>query len=226
VLASDFDGTLATSGRVPAQTLEAVSRFRDAGGTFVLVTGRRLPELYEVFPETDAVVDLVVAENGAVLHDPASPPAVVLAAAPPVEMKDALVESGAIDVEFGEVLVSASRDDEQAVRRAARQLASVWPCQVVPNRDRVMLLPDGVDKGTGLGAAASALGVSMHRVLAIGDGENDVPMLHAAGLGVAVADAVAALREHADVLTRGEASEGVVEAIEWMLSAPVGLLVR
>ena len=219
VLASDFDGTLATQGWVPVETLAAVSRFRSAGGTFVLVTGRRLPELYEVFPETDQIADRVVAENGGILHDPSNPPAVTLTVSPPVEIKDVLVECGVGDVEIGEVLVSAWRDDEIAIRRAAHRLAQVWPCQVVPNKDRVMLMPAGVDKGTGLAAAVATLGVSLRDVLAIGDGENDVAMLRAAGLGVAVADAVPALQAHADLLTRGAASAGVVEAIDCLLTA-------
>jgi HAD superfamily hydrolase (TIGR01484 family) len=219
VLASDFDGTLATAGRVPVETLEAVSRFRAAGGTFVLVTGRRLPELYDVFPETDQVVDRVVAENGGVLYDPKHPPSVVLTVSPPDELKQVLVESGVTDVEIGDVLVSAWRDDEIAVRRAAHRIAHLWPCQVVPNRDRVMLMPAGVDKGTGLAAAVATLGLSLRDVVAIGDGENDVALLRAAGLGVAVADAVPALQAHADLLTRADASGGVVEAIDCLLTA-------
>ena len=219
VLASDFDGTLATGGWVPVETLAAVARFRAEGGQFVLVTGRRLPELFEVFPETDQVADRVVAENGGVLYDPSHPPAVLLTVSPPDELKRVLVESGVVDVEIGDVLVSASRDDEIAVRRAAHRIAHLWPCQVVPNRDRIMLMPAGVDKGTGLAAAVSTLGRSLKDVLAIGDGENDVALLRAAGLGVAVADAVPALQAHADLLTRAEASAGVVEAIDCLLTA-------
>lgn len=219
VLASDFDGTLATAGQVPAEALAAVARFRAGGGLFVLVTGRRLPELFEVFPETDQVADRVVAENGGVLYDPAHPPEVVLTVSPPDDLKRVLVESGVVDVEIGDVLVSASRDDEIAVRRAAHRLSHTWPCQVVPNRDRVMLMPAGVDKGTGLAAAVATLGLTLKDVLAIGDGENDVALLRAAGLGVAVADAVPALQAHADLLTRAAASAGVVEAIDCLLTA-------
>lgn len=219
VLASDFDGTLATDAWVPLETLAAVAAFRERGGLFVLITGRRVEELLEVFPETLQVADRIVAENGGVLLDPARPPAVTLAAGLPDTIKDDLLAAGVTDFELGEVLVSASRDDEIAVRRAAHHLESRWPCQVVPNKDRVMLLPANVDKGTGLAAAASSLGVSPKDVLAIGDGENDVALLRAAGLGVAVADAVPALQAHADLLTRGQASAGVREAIECLLSA-------
>jgi hydroxymethylpyrimidine pyrophosphatase-like HAD family hydrolase len=217
VLASDFDGTLATEGWVPVETLAAVARFRAAGGRLVLVTGRRLPELYEVFPETDRVADLVVAENGCVLHDAAGHAPVLLGASPPEDLKDVLVSFGLVDVEIGEHLVSGWRYDEDAVRRAAEALGDRWPCQVVPNKDRVMLIPADVDKGSGLRAAMAHLGVEAHEVAAIGDGENDLPLIQAAGLGIAVADAVPALLEVADLCTDAPASAGVVEAIETLL---------
>jgi hydroxymethylpyrimidine pyrophosphatase-like HAD family hydrolase len=217
VLASDFDGTLATEGWVPVETLAAVARFRAGGGRLVLITGRRLPELYEVFPETDRVADLVVAENGCVLHDPALGSPVLLGVSPPEDLKDVLVSCGAVDVEIGEQLVSGWRYDEDAVRRAADAHADRWPCQVVPNKDRVMLIPADVDKGSGLRAAMAHLGVEPSEVAAIGDGENDVPLLQAAGLGIAVADAVPALLEQADLCTSAPASAGVVEAIEGLL---------
>jgi len=56
----------------------------------------------------------------------------------------------------------------------------------------------GTDKATGLATVAAMLGVPMTDVLAVGDAENDVPMLRAAGIGVAVADASAAARAAAD----------------------------
>jgi len=56
----------------------------------------------------------------------------------------------------------------------------------------------GADKATGLGTVADLLGVEMEDVLAIGDAENDVPMLRAAGVGIAVADASPAARAAAD----------------------------
>jgi Cof subfamily protein (haloacid dehalogenase superfamily) len=58
------------------------------------------------------------------------------------------------------------------------------------------------DKATGLATVAGLLDVALADVLAVGDAENDVPMLRAAGIGVAVADASPAARAAADrVLT-------------------------
>ena len=67
VLACDYDGTLATAGRMAAETLAALGRGRLSGRRLVLVTGRQFEDLLAVCPEIDAF-DLVVAENGAVLY--------------------------------------------------------------------------------------------------------------------------------------------------------------
>jgi hypothetical protein len=217
ILASDFDGTLAVEGWVPVETLAAVARFRATGGLLVLVTGRRVPELDSVFPEWAEVVDLLIAENGGVLLNPSSPPGRALAPELPPELPALLLEHGVGPAELGQVLVSTAREDEPAVRRVAEALADIWPCHVVPNKDRLMLMPAGVDKGTGLVAAVEELGRDLHEVLAIGDGENDISLLRDAGLGVAVGDAVPALIRAADVTTRAVSSAGVVEAIERLL---------
>ncbi len=70
-LASDYDGTLATDGQVQGETLAALKRMRESGRKLILVTGRQLEELCQVFPQVDWF-DCVVAENGALLHFPAS----------------------------------------------------------------------------------------------------------------------------------------------------------
>jgi Cof subfamily protein (haloacid dehalogenase superfamily) len=55
------------------------------------------------------------------------------------------------------------------------------------------------DKASGLRVAADVLGIDLADVVAIGDAENDLPMLRAAGMGIAVADASEAARDAADV---------------------------
>ena len=50
VLAADYDGTLATSGVVAESTLNAIERLIASGRRFIIVTGRVLPDLLEIFP--------------------------------------------------------------------------------------------------------------------------------------------------------------------------------
>ena len=54
-LATDYDGTLAHDGRVTAETLDALRRLRESGRKLILVSGRRLPELQETFPDTTSL---------------------------------------------------------------------------------------------------------------------------------------------------------------------------
>ena len=63
--------------------------------------------------------------------------------------------------------------------------------------------PDA-DKATGLTTVAALLGFPLSEVLAVGDAENDVPMLVAAGIGVAVSGASLAARSAADLTLTGD----------------------
>lgn len=63
------------------------------------------------------------------------------------------------------------------------------------------IAPVGVNKATALDEVAAEFGVSADRVLALGDGRNDVEMLTWAGRGVALGDAPDEVREAADAVT-------------------------
>jgi hypothetical protein len=65
--ATDYDGTLATDGRVDEQTLDALKRLRETGRKLFIVTGRHLDDLTDILPQVDWF-DAVVAENGALVY--------------------------------------------------------------------------------------------------------------------------------------------------------------
>lgn len=72
----------------------------------------------------------------------------------------------------------------------------------------------GASKGKAVGALAQRYGISMQKVMTIGDNLNDVDMIECAGLGVAVGNAVDALKLKADYITADDAEDGVAKAIE------------
>ena len=73
----------------------------------------------------------------------------------------------------------------------------------------------GVDKERGLLAVCDELGTAPGGAIAIGDGANDIPLVRAAGLGCAVANASEALLPWCDYVCEASAAEGGVgEAIE------------
>ena len=48
----------------------------------------------------------------------------------------------------------------------------------------------------------------------MGDGENDIPMIEYAGLGIAMGNAVDSLKVKADYITSTNVQDGVAEALE------------
>jgi hydroxymethylpyrimidine pyrophosphatase-like HAD family hydrolase len=91
------------------------------------------------------------------------------------------------------------------------------PLHVIFNKESVMVLPLGVDKATGLNTALREMSISPDEVVGIGDAENDHAFLAGCGCAVAVANAVAALRESAGFVTRGARGDGVIEIVEALL---------
>ena len=69
-------------------------------------------------------------------------------------------------------------------------------------------------KGNALCTLCKKLGISMENVLAIGDNENDISMLQAAGTAVAMANATPEVKACADFITQQDNDhDGLSEAI-------------
>ncbi|HUA08837.1 MAG TPA: Cof-type HAD-IIB family hydrolase [Candidatus Acidoferrales bacterium] len=75
-------------------------------------------------------------------------------------------------------------------------------------------------KERALAELCSDLNVEARHVLAIGDSRNDLPMLHWAGVGVAMANALDEVREAAPHLTASNGEDGVARAIERFVLEP------
>jgi Cof subfamily protein (haloacid dehalogenase superfamily) len=79
------------------------------------------------------------------------------------------------------------------------------------------IAPDGVNKGTALEWVREQLGVPRSRVLAVGDGRNDIDMFEwaaAEGRAVAMGQAPEEVRAAANELTATDLRNGVVAALE------------
>lgn len=70
------------------------------------------------------------------------------------------------------------------------------------------------NKGIGLQMLANSYGVGMDRVVAFGDAANDIPMLQAAGLGIAVGNADTSVKNVADKVSDWTNDEDAI-AKEW-----------
>ena len=76
------------------------------------------------------------------------------------------------------------------------------------------IMPLGVDKGVGVRALAASLGIPMAQVMAIGDEGNDIPMLRAAGCGVAMGNGSAEAKAAARYITDTNDACGFAKAVE------------
>ena len=80
------------------------------------------------------------------------------------------------------------------------------------------LVPKGIDKAASLSRLLERTRIKQEEVIAIGDGFNDVSMIHFAGLGVAMANAQPPVKANADRITQYTNDEdGVARFIQELL---------
>lgn len=214
LLAFDYDGTLATEGSVSPPTLDALQALLASGRKLVLATGRPLSELMNIFPQSTCFA-WVIAENGAVIYETATGVSEVIGAPPPAEFLRVLDERR-MPVAKGQVVVATRSGHAKTLVRLIESMD--LPHHVILNKDSAMVLPEGVNKGSGLRWVLKRLGLNKGDVIGVGDGENDADLFRASGFRVAVANAVPELKEMADWVTPAAAGAGVEQLSELLLN--------
>lgn len=71
----------------------------------------------------------------------------------------------------------------------------------------------GVSKGKALAAFCAARGIPLDLTVAFGDNENDITMIRTAGVGVAMGNAIDALKDAADVVTASNDDHGIAQVL-------------
>ena len=214
-LACDYDGTIANEGIVAPSTLAALMQWKASERTLILVTGRELDDLILVFPE-HAIFERIVAENGALLYCPSNLATKVFAGTPSRKFVDALRKLDVLPLSLGRSIVATKEYNGHVVLAVIEKLG--LDLQMIYNKDSVMVLPTGVDKGSGLQAALADLGLRAENTVGVGDGENDGALFSQSALRVAVANAVPVLREQANLMTTLPNGKGVEELIKKLLA--------
>lgn len=222
-LATDYDGTLAQHGDVEDSTVNALKALRETGRKLVLVTGRELPDLFKVCHFVH-IFDRIVAENGALLHNPADESSKVLASEPPEEFVETLRASGVTPLSIGLGIVATREVYSGVVWQVIRELN--LPLQAIPNKGALMILPSSIDKASGLRAALSELHLQPREVVGVGDAENDVGFLRICGYSAAVANAIPELKAQVHLVTQARNGAGVEELIQKILANEIVGTVR
>ncbi len=105
-------------------------------------------------------------------------------------------------------------EDAAALAAVAAAIPGVGTYETTNSHpSNIELNPLGVTKASGLKQVCELLGIGMHEIVACGDSLNDAAMIREAGLGVAMGNAQAAVKEMADAVTLTNEEDGVAHVI-------------
>jgi hydroxymethylpyrimidine pyrophosphatase-like HAD family hydrolase len=211
----DYDGTVASEGRISARVLDGLQRLKTSGRRVILVTGRRLDGLLAVCPQIE-IFDAVVAENGGLFYDPERRQETVLGHPPSKQLLNALRAKGVAPLDVGQVVIATQASQRTAIQDVLWELG--LEAQVIANRGDMMILPAGINKASGLEHALRRLGLSRHEAVGVGDAENDHSFLRYCDCAVAVANAVPAIKAAVAHVTSAENGDGVVELVDELIA--------
>ena len=203
LLVSDIDGTLTELTEIPQNNIEAINRFIALGGTFTLCTGRPKCALAEILPQLKVTAPIITINGGYVVF--ALLGRFDQVGAMLVEPDNYwVIRWGDESIEG----VAQRRDmymregccrmysEEEGPKRWHKVVLIVPPEQIPTVRAYVEaqnpqgfypvqsdafyleLVPQGISKGCGMRMIQQALGLT--KTAAIGDRENDKPMLELA----------------------------------------------
>lgn len=76
------------------------------------------------------------------------------------------------------------------------------------------IIPRSINKGQALLDVCKVLGIDPKETIAFGDAQNDIPMLQAAGIGVAMGNAEESVKQAADDVTLSNNEDGIVVSLQ------------
>ncbi|MGV1003424.1 MAG: Cof-type HAD-IIB family hydrolase [Candidatus Nanopelagicales bacterium] len=107
---------------------------------------------------------------------------------------------------------------DQIVVALGTELAGRGVVPVSGGNGAIDLIAPGVNKGAALLWLGERLGIEPAEMVAFGDGGNDLEMLEAVGLAVAMPHASPRVRDHADAIAESNNGGGVLTFLEAMLA--------
>ncbi|MBF6592043.1 MAG: HAD family hydrolase [Ktedonobacterales bacterium] len=117
----------------------------------------------------------------------------------------------------GKILLSGAPAQLAALRAAVAPHLGERVTITTTTPDFLEFFDPAAGKGRALAALRTRLGIARSAVIAIGDGENDLPLLREAGLAVAMANGAAVTRATAHHIAPSHDEEGVAIFLEALL---------
>jgi HAD superfamily hydrolase (TIGR01484 family) len=234
LLALDLDGTTLTEEKtLTEETRKWILRAEQAGVTVIFATGRGTQTTQQYWEELGLNSPMVLV-NGAEIWD--SPG--VLRKRYTID-REHIRKLHKLAVEWGayfwgysaESLTSKRnwtesmfdrdwmkfgiRHDDPATILKLRDIVRSWGTLEITASAPVNMeiAPLGISKESGVRAVCDRLGIGMDEVMAIGDNLNDLRLIRAAGLGVAMGNADDELKQAAGAMTDTNERDGVAKAI-------------
>lgn len=215
-LALDYDDTLAENGRMSSATEAALRSLRNAGFRLILVSGRRLENIRKICGPLD-LFDAVILENGATSFCPATN--IERLIAPPVDerfLTDLSRELPGEPLFVGRSMVATSAENTGCVE--VMIALGGYDLHIVGCGRRIMILPKGISKSSGLSHALANLGLRRNQVVAVGDEENDIELFRGCALTAAVGNAAPKLKAVADLVLPEKHGQSVQHLIARLLA--------
>ena len=220
MVVTDVDGTLTDARRrLDPLAIRWVRRLEAAGIPVALATGNVLPISLALYRSL-GLTGPIVAENGGMLYDKDPEGRETVDRLADVRVARAayrvLVRAG---LPVRRLFTDRWRESEVAlepnvsVARIRRALAG-RAIHVESTGFAVHLMERGAGKLPALERALSRRGLRPKDCVILGDGDNDVAMLRAAGFGVSFASASSRARRAADYVTRGAYAAGFDEGLK------------
>ena len=244
LIAFDMDGTLLNSRKeITPLTLAALNRAADAGKKIALSTGRCRPELDSYLSlmkrslEPSLVKELLklAIKEGAMMHLLDRESIVQTDQFQHMEQYgmgvykpmyervvtawDNLYETYCASP-FPVEKVNFYHTDLESRERTRRRIEEAGFPVILADAERgsLEISAAGVDKGSGLRKLCERLNIPVSRTIAAGDADNDISILKAAGLSVAMGNALPHIKELADVTVSDCDHDGCAEIIDsWLL---------
>lgn len=216
---TDVDGTLTDARRrLHAPALAAVRRLEQAGIPVVLATGNVLPIALAVHRFL-GLTGPIVAENGGIIYREEGEREIVERLADRAVALRAYRTLVRARLPVRRLFTDRWRESEVAlepnvpVARLQRLLAG-QPVRVESTGFAVHLMETGAGKLPALERVLEPSGLGVADCVVLGDGDNDVEMLRAAGFGVSFPSASRKARAAARYVTRTEYGHGFVEGLK------------
>lgn len=204
---TDLDGTLRKTGK--KINPDVIRKLKSLKIPHILVTGRHLDYVKRLY-STWKIWDIIVAENGSIIYFPKED-RILSINSEKMDSARKILKKSDIKCHFGEIIISTKLENRKKLKKLLKPLNKHLNYET--NIDEMMVLPKGVNKGTGTLLALQNKEIDPEKTVIVGDAENDINLFNVPGYRIAVSNAHKKLKSVADEVTEQAAGKGVTEIV-------------